>query len=90
MLVSKSETTEGGSSAGVDLSIVKHEPKTEVDIGKLSLYPAKTIAEVIDLTLDPDSNLYIKVEPNQTFHNVLTSRREGFNDLFAGAGFLPS
>ena len=46
------------------------------------MYPAKTIAEVIDLTLDEDKNLYIKVEPNQSFHQVLTCREEGVDDLF--------
>ena len=59
------------------------EFKPDLGIGKLSLYPAKTIAECIDLTLDEDKNLYIKVEPNQSFHEVLTCREEGVDELFA-------
>ena len=66
----------------VDLSKVKQEFKPDVDISHLSLYPAKTIADMIDLTLDPDQNLYIKVEPNETFHNILTCKGEDFDDLF--------
>ena len=68
----------GASTEGLE------EPgfKPDLDVGKLSLYPAKTIVECIDLTLDEDKNLYIKVEPNQSFHQVLTCREEGVDELF--------
>ena len=68
----------GASTEGLE----EPEFKPDLDIGKLSLYPAKTIAECIDLTLDEDKNLYIKVEPNQSFHQVLTCREEGVDELF--------
>ena len=53
-----------------------------MDFSQLSLYPAKTISETIDLTMDADQNLYIKVEPNQTFHNVLTHEGEDVDGMF--------
>ena len=62
--------------------IVKQEYKPEIDFSCLSLYPAKTISETIDLTMDADQNLYIKVEPNQTFHNVLTHEGEDIDGMF--------
>ena len=77
-----STSTEDQVLTEVDLSKVKQEFKPDIDLSKLSLYPAKTIAETIDLTQDPDSNIYIKVEPNQTFHDVLTCKGESFDELF--------
>ena len=62
--------------------IVKQEYKPEIDFSCLSLYPAKTISETIDLTMDADQNLYIKVEPNQTFHIVLTHEGEDIDGMF--------
>ena len=77
------EVGEGGEpSSGVDLTKVKREFKPDVDISHLSLYPAKTIMDTIDLTRDPDQNLYIKVESNEMFHDVLTCKGDGFDDLF--------
>ena len=52
------------SDTGIDLWIVKQEIKQEPDISELSLYPGKTIKDVIDLTTDEDKNIYIK-SPNQ-------------------------
>ena len=62
--------------------IVKREYKPEIDFSCLSLYPAKTISETINLTMDADQNLYIKVELNQTFHNVLTHEGEDIDEMF--------
>ena len=78
-LVQKAGISVEGASAG---DHEEPELKPDLDISKLSLYPAKTITDVIDLTLDEDQNLYIKVEPNQSFHHVLTCREEGMDDLF--------
>ena len=69
-------------SEGENVPIIKQEYKPEIDFSRLSLYPAKTISETIDLTLDADQNLYIKVEPNQTFHNVLTHKGEDIDGMF--------
>ena len=79
-LAQKAGTSAGG--AGIE-DHDEPEFKPDLDISKLSLYPAKTIADVIDLTLDEDDNLYIKVERNQNFHHVLTCEGEGMDDLFA-------
>ena len=76
------EPGEHPEGAGLDTSQDKPEFKPDVDISKLLLYPAKTIAEVIDLTLDHNNNLCIKVGPNQAFHNVLTCKEEALDDLF--------
>ena len=62
--------------------IIKQEYKPEMDFSRLSLYPAKTISETIDLTMDADQNLYIKVELNQTFHNVFTHEGEDVDGMF--------
>ena len=62
--------------------ILKQEYKTEINFSHLSLYLAKTISETIDLTMDADQNLYIKVELNQTFHNVLTHEGEDMDGMF--------
>ena len=62
--------------------IVKQEYKPEIDFSHLYLYLAKTISETIDLTMDADQNLYIKVELNQTFHNVLTHEGEDIDGMF--------
>ena len=80
------ELAEGASTEFPD---EKPEFKPDVDISKLSLYPARTIADVIDLMLDHDSNLYIKVEPNQSFHRVLTCKEEGLDDLFTNETMGP-
>ena len=67
---------------GKNMPIIKQEYKPEIDFSPLSLYPTKMISETIDLTLDADQNLYIKVEPNQTFHNVLTHEGEDIDGMF--------
>ena len=72
-------TTQQGERS---VPIVKQEYKPEIDFSHLSLYPAKTILETIDLTMDADQNLYIKVEPNQTFHNVLMHEEEDIDGMF--------
>ena len=70
------------SDTGIDLSIVKQEVKQELDISELSLYPGKTIKDVIDLTTDEDKNIYIKVQTNQLLHDVLTYEGEEEDDIF--------
>ena len=70
------------SDTGIDLSIVKQEIKQELDISELSLYPGKTIKDVIDLTTDEDKNIYIKVQTNQMLHDVLTYGGEEEDDIF--------
>ena len=70
------------SNTGIDLSIVKQEIKQELDISELSLYPGKTIKDVIDLTTDEDKNIYIKVQTNQMLHDVLTYGGEEEDDIF--------
>ena len=72
-------TTQPGEES---LPVIKQEYKPEIHFSRLSLYPAKTISETIDLTMDADQNLYIKVEPNQTFHNVLTHEGEDIDGMF--------
>ena len=64
------------------MSIVKQEIKQELDISELSLYPGKTIKDVIDLTTDEDKNIYIKVQTNQMLHDVLTYGGEEEDDIF--------
>ena len=61
------------SDTGIDLSIVKQEIKQELDISELSLYPGKTIKDVIDLTTDEDKNIYIKVQTNQMHYTMFLS-----------------
>ena len=79
----ENENLTGATPPGEEsTSLIKQEYKPEIDFSRLSLYPAKTISEIIDLTMDADQNLYIKVEPNQTFHNILTNEGEDIDGMF--------
>ena len=64
------------------MPVMKQEYKPEIDFSHLSLYLAKRISETINLTLDADQNLYIRVEPNQMFHNVLTHEGGDIDGMF--------
>ena len=78
----KQRDQDGQITEGIDLFIVLEEIKQEADISSLSLYSGKTILDLIDLTMDDDKNLYIKVETNGTFHNVLTYDGGEEGDIF--------
>ena len=65
--ISRTEKEGKTSDTGIDLSIVKQEIKQELDISELSLYPGKTIKDVIDLTLMRIRTFTSRFRPTRCF-----------------------